>query len=128
VLDTFRLVENKYGIENVSKLNVMFDAFDVNPAVKMFVVVTAFDTYRFPVIFADAFARVMVFANRLVVVRAFDTYRFPVILADAFARVMVFANRLVVVRAFDAYTFPETHRVGPDAGGADAVPIPTCCA
>ena len=49
----------------------MFVAFDVNPAAVIFVVVTAFDTYKFPVIVAEAFERVMVFATRLVVVMAF---------------------------------------------------------
>ena len=53
----------------------MFVAFDVNPAVVRFVVVTAFDTYKFPVMLADAFERVMVFAKRLVVVRAFAAYK-----------------------------------------------------
>ena len=43
----------------------------MNPAVVIFVVVRAFDTYKFPVMLAEAFERVMVFAKRFVVVKAF---------------------------------------------------------
>ena len=70
------MVEYTKGIVTVSKLNVVLVAFDENPAVMIFVVVMAFDTYRFPVILADAFERVRVFANTLVVVKEFETATF----------------------------------------------------
>ena len=41
---TFRVVELMNGIVSVSKLNTVLVAFDVKPAVTIFVVVTAFDT------------------------------------------------------------------------------------
>ena len=98
----------------------------------------AFDVYRFPETVTgpvnDAvFATVSVFVNTLTVLKAFEAYRLPVTrtgpVNDAvFATVSVFVNTLVVVSAFDAYTFPATHKVGPDAGGAEAVPMPTFCA
>lgn len=40
---TFRVVELMNGIVSVSELNTVLTAFDVNPAVTMFVVVTAFE-------------------------------------------------------------------------------------
>jgi hypothetical protein len=40
---TFKVVEYTNGIVSVSKLKVVFDTFDVNPAHVKFVVVTAFD-------------------------------------------------------------------------------------
>ena len=70
------MVEYTKGIVTVPKLNVVLVAFDENPAVMIFVVVMAFDTYRFPVILADAFERVRVFANTLVVVKEFETATF----------------------------------------------------
>ena len=102
----------------------------------MFVVETAFDTYTLPVILAVAFARVMVFALSETPEMAFAPVSAPykvdattvpttLILDVAFERVRVLANMFVVATALDANTFPETHKVGPDAGGAEAVPIPT---
>jgi hypothetical protein len=51
---TLRVVAKMNGIVAVSKLNTVFDIFEVNPAVnrfvvKTFVVVRAFDAYKFPV-------------------------------------------------------------------------------
>jgi hypothetical protein len=69
VLDTFWVVEYTKGIVTVSKLKVVFVAFDVNPAVKIFVVVIAFDTYKL-------FVRVMVVPTMFVVVSAFAEYTF----------------------------------------------------
>jgi hypothetical protein len=43
---TLRVVELINGITIVSKLKMVFVAFDVNPAAKTLVVVTAFDAYR----------------------------------------------------------------------------------
>ena len=46
-VETFRVVEFIKGIVRVSKLKIVFDAFDVNPAATMLVVVRVFDTTRF---------------------------------------------------------------------------------
>ena len=58
----------------VSKLNIVFDTFDVKPAVLRFVVVIAFDTYKFPVTWSvdvgavfDIPIRLLVDTNRLAV-------------------------------------------------------------
>ena len=62
----------------------MFVAFDVNPAVKRFVVVTAFPVYRLPVtlIVLVAFAMVRVFAKTFVVVTELLTTRFDKVPTD----------------------------------------------
>ena len=60
------------GAVTVSKLKIVLDTLDVNPAHVKFVVVMAFETYKLPVMTAEAFDRVIVFAKRFVVVTAFE--------------------------------------------------------
>jgi len=46
--ETFRVVLYTNGIVNVSKLKFVFVVVDVNPEAIILVVVTVFDTYKFP--------------------------------------------------------------------------------
>jgi hypothetical protein len=46
---TLRVDELMNGIVSVSKLKIVFETFEVNPAHVILVVVTAFETYKLPV-------------------------------------------------------------------------------
>ena len=47
VPETFEVVELMNGTVSVLKLNIVFDAFDVNPAATILVVVKVFETTKF---------------------------------------------------------------------------------
>jgi len=76
VLATFNVVQLMNGIVRELKLNTVFVAFDVIPAVNKFVVVKEFEAYKLPVMFRDVCPVVPV----MVTVERFDIpYTFRVL-------------------------------------------------